>query len=119
MISLGLLSQIYLVSMIVGGGFIAVNLFMGNIADSADDGGGGGGDDFAGGGDDGGGGGGDSADGGGDDFGGANNGLKLLTPGIARANIVGAHHPHSMSMHSTPVIPRLSARIGSFLLGLL
>jgi len=123
MISLGLLSQIYLVSMIVGGGFIAINLFMGNIADSADDGGGGGGDDFAGGGDDGGGGhdfgGGDSADGGGDDFGGANNNLKLLTPGIARANIIGGHHPHATSMHSTPVIPRLSARIGSFLLGLL
>ena len=132
MITLGILGQIYLVSMIVGGGFIAINLFMGNIADNADDGGAGGGDDFAGGGDDGsagndfgGGDGGDGggADAGGDDLGGGgNSGMKLLSPGIARANLIGSGHHHhggSRSKHFGTVVPTLPARIGNFLLGLL
>jgi hypothetical protein len=136
MISPELLSQIYLVSMIVGGGFIGVNLFMGNLSDG-DGGDSGGGDDFGGSagssdtrggghdfggsdgaGDDGGGGGGDGGDGGSDDFGGGSTGGKF-TPSIARATFFGAGHRHAISMHSTPIIPRLSARIGSFILGLL
>jgi hypothetical protein len=134
MISLGLLSQIYLVSMFVGGGFIGINLLMGNLSDGGDDGGGGGGDDLGGsggspdsggsghdfGGSDGagdGGGGGDGA--GSDDFGGGSTGGKLFTPSMARATFFGAGHKHSISMNSSPIIPRLSARIGSFILGLL
>jgi hypothetical protein len=128
MISPGLLSQIYLVSMIVGGGFIGVNLFLGNISD----GDGGGGDDLGGsagsadtggsghdfGGSDGAGDGGGDA-GGSDDFGGGSNGGKLYTPSIARATFIGAEHHHAISANSTPIIPRLSARIGSLILGLL
>ena len=90
MISLGLLSQIYLVSMIVGGGFIGVNLFMGNLSDGGDDGGGGGGGD-----DVGGGGGAGSADagGGGHDFGGsdgAETAAEAATPGEAMILAVAA-----------------------------
>ncbi len=121
--------------MIVGGGFVGVNLFMGNLSDGGDDGGGGGGGDDLGGsggsadagsaghefgGSDGAGdgsGGGDA--GGSDDFGGGSNGGKLFTPSLARATFFGAGHRHAVSMHSTPVVPRLSAKIGSFLLGLL
>ena len=130
MISLGILSQIYLVSLCVGGAFIAINVFMGNLSDGGDDGGGGGGDDLAGGGGDSAGGGHDfgasdgdggaGADGGGDDFGGGGNNLKLLTPNIARVNFFhGTHHQSSGSMHTAPIVGGLSARIGSFLLGLL
>ncbi len=116
--------------MIVGGGFIAVNMFTGNFVDNADDAGGG--DDFSGGGDNGGGGhdfGGADGDGGGgdaggdgdggDDFGGGSNNLKLLTPGIARANLMGSGHHHSVVGRSMPVAPSLPARIGTFILGLL
>lgn len=128
MISLGLLSQIYLVSTFVGGGFIGINLLMGNLSDGGDDGGGGGGggDDLggSGGSPDGGvhdfGGSDGAGDGAGsDDFGGGSTGGKLFTPSIARATFFGAGHRHAVSMNSTPIIPRLSARIGSFILGLL
>ncbi len=117
--------------MLVGGGFIGVNFLMGNLADGGDDGGGGsGGDDLGGSGSSGDSGhdfgasdssgdGGGGADGGGDDMGGGSPGGRLLNPNIARATLFGAAHRPGISMHSTPVIPRLSARIGSLILGLL
>jgi membrane protein implicated in regulation of membrane protease activity len=137
MMSLGILGQIYLVSMLVGGGFIAVNIFMGNISDGGDDGGAGSGsDDFGGGsgdsgggghdfnaGGDGGGGDGAGADRGGDDFGGGGNNIKLITPNIARMNLMHgaqsrAHHQLQMKGHSSGA-PYIFGRVGGFFLSLL
>jgi membrane protein implicated in regulation of membrane protease activity len=132
MIPLGTLDQIYIMSMLVGGAFIAINLFIGNFGEGPDGGGGDAsttnGDDFG------------AADSGsgadaggadtsgaetsgaetsGDDFGAANSGGKLISAGVARATIFGGVHNQSVSMHSAPLLPRLSSRLGMLVLGLL
>jgi membrane protein implicated in regulation of membrane protease activity len=128
MIPLGLLGQIYLVSMLVGGVFIGFNLMVGNLGEHGDGGSGGdgatsGGDDFSAGaahGDAGG-----SADGvssSGDDLGGADaanaNAGKIWTPTMARATVFGGGHTSPTSMHAGPV-PSITARIGGKILSLL
>jgi membrane protein implicated in regulation of membrane protease activity len=126
MIPLGTLDQIYIMSMLVGGAFIAINLFIGNFGEGPDSGGGDGattsGDDF-GAADSGGAGDGGADSGGaetsGDDFGAADSGGKLISVGVARATIFGGVHNQAVSMHSAPVLPRLSSRLGMLILGLL
>lgn len=132
MMSLGILGQIYLVSMLVGGGFIAVNLFIGNISDGGDDGGAGadggsdagGGHDFNAGNGNGGGGDGGAGDGVGDDFGGGGNNVKLITPNIARVNFFHSgqsrpQHQLSTRMHSSTGAPPFLGRVGGTILSIL
>ncbi|HEY9756920.1 MAG TPA: hypothetical protein V6C97_17270 [Oculatellaceae cyanobacterium] len=135
MMSLGILGQIYLVSMLVGGGFIAVNLFIGNISDGGDDGGAGadggssdagGGHDFNAGNGDGGGvdADGSGGDGGGDDFGGGGSNVKLITPNIARANFFHSgqgrsQHQLSTRVHSGTGAPPFLGRVGGTILSIL